>query len=131
MAKKKHPEGDLFLLQAIWQDSEKNYRHNNIFTRAHSVEEMFEILAKCYPNWSTTNDYTEVGEIDGHWTTVTVFKVEWSDSDSWRRWVDKKQEKRRKQIKVEERERDMQTIRELVEKHGVNAMEVLALAAEK
>jgi hypothetical protein len=128
---KKGFDGDLFLIQAIWQDDRSTYRHNNIFTRAESVEAMFEILAKSHPEWSTTDDYTKIGEIDGHWTSVTVFKVEWSDDRSWRDWVNKKQDERRAQIKVEERDRDFVELRRIVEKHGVNAMEVIALAAEK
>lgn len=130
MAKKKHPEGDLYLLQATWQDSDRTYRHRLIHTRAKSVDAMFEILAKEHPEWGTTDDYTTVGEIDGQYASVTVFKTEWMDDRAWKRWRNKKQKQRRHQIANEERDRDMQTIRDLVKKHGMVAMEVLAMAAE-
>ena len=94
---KKHPEGDLYLLQATWQDRERNYQHRMIHTRAPSVEAMFEILAKEHPEWATTDDYTAVGDIDGCYTSVTVFKTEWMDCDSWKRWRNKKQKQRREQ----------------------------------
>lgn len=131
MTKKlKDREGDLYLLQATWQDERRDYRHRNLFTRAKSVEAMFEILAKEHPEWGTTDDYTKVGEINGQFSSVTVFKVEWSDDRSWRDWVHKCQAERREQIKVEERDRDLAEIKRLVEKHGLVAMEVLAMAAE-
>jgi len=126
---KNHKEGKLYLLQATWQDESRAYRHRLMHTRAHSVEELFESLAAENPEWATTDDYTTFGEIKGYHTSVTVFETVSMDCQSWRLWVRKKQEDRREQIAVEERDRDMQTIRELVAKHGINAIEVLALAA--
>ena len=126
---KKHNEGKLYLLQASWMDESREYRHRLIHTRAHSVEGMFEILADEHPDWATNDDYTAFGKIGGRHTSVTVFETVSMDCDSWRLWVRKQQADRREQIMVEERDRDMKIIQDLVAKHGLNAIEVLALAA--
>lgn len=120
----------LYLLKATWQDEDQKYRHRLIHTRAPSVEAMFEILAKEHPEWETTGDYTEIGEIDGQYASVTVFETVTMDDRSFRKWVNEKQAQRRAKLKIEERDRDLQTIRDLVAKHGVCAMQVLAIAAE-
>lgn len=120
----------IYLLNATWQDERGDYHHRMLHTSANSVEEMFEKLAKEYPEWKTTNDYTKVGEILGFFTSVTVFETVSYDDRSWWDWKRQKQLERRDQIEVEKRERDLQTIRDLVKKHGFAAMEVLAMAAD-
>jgi len=124
-------EGDLYLLQATWQERNHEYRHRLIHTRAKSVEEMFEILANEHPEWGATDDYTTVGEIYGRHTSVTVFKTVSMDSDSWRPWVGKRRMQRREEIEEEERDRDLAEIGRLTKKWGVSAREVLALAAQE
>jgi len=120
----------VYLLKATWQDEKGEYHHSFIHTSAASVEELFEVFAKSYPEWATTDDYTKVGEILGFFTSVAVFETVNYDDRSWWDWKRHKQLERRDQIEVEKRERDLQTIRDLVKKHGLEAMEVMAIAAE-
>ena len=95
------------------------------------VYDMIESYGRSQESWVTTDDPYKIGWIGDSLVRVSVFKVMRSYPDSlWEDWRDANMERRKAELVNEERERDMRTIRTLVEKHGLNAMEVLAMAAD-
>jgi len=126
------PKGGIFLLHAVWQNKKREYQHRVVVSRCEKPEDMMLSFAKERKEWTTTTDPYDVGWIDGHLASVTVFKIAKTyPEDMWDGIREKLRDTRREDLDIAERERDLETIRTLVEKHGLNAMEVLAMAAEE
>lgn len=122
-------EKGLYLLHAVWQDKHRNYRHRVVHSTG-TPEEMCASFFRERKEWIDC-PAEELGWANKNsLVSVTLFKTVSMDDTSWKKYLKKAQKKRADHIEVEERKHAFETIRTLVKQHGINAMEVLALATE-
>lgn len=124
-------EGDLYLLEATWQNDAGKYEKRCIFTRATRVEELFESLAKEHPEWDAVKSPYDWGNINPTrgTTSVCVYKVETCDNTSWGMWVEEQRTNYARTLKQRKRARDMKELRRIVDEWDIAPLEALAIAA--
>ena len=122
-------EIDIYLLHAVWQDKNRNYCHRVIHSQG-TPESMCDSFFRERKEWADCPP-DELGWMNNSsLVRVTLFKTASMDDKSWNTYLKKARKKREHHIEDTERAQDFATIRALVKKHGVNAMEVLSFAAE-
>lgn len=127
-----------YMIVATYQDDNKDYRKKLIhFSSAEPLtpEGAYEHLRSHFPEWDKLpeGEVWDWGSINPTtYTSVFVYETKvLADNDVWSRYRYKQIHRRTAEAKQEQRDRDLQNLRRIIDKWGLSPLELMAAMADE